>query len=232
MKQNNKHSKEKKSWNKEIRKKLLIIYLFIGAILVLVVSLRKALNNKEYGTANYEMDKMTVKNTTLYNDVNDEFINYTAADMYRDNVILDFSENEINKNSDLLNIALGIMDLYERRDYRSLYEYIDVTYLNDKGYYLYLEAFKQYQEGVVNDLKHYSLELRDCTTESNNTYIISGNYLELLILPNGERGYRETNQEFNFTIMLKEDGTYSYLPFKESDLFVVNDFGVTLLNFN
>lgn len=228
----NKHSKEKKSWNKEIRKKILILYLFIGAILVLVAFLRKALSNKEYGTANYEMDKMTVKDTTLYNDVNDEFINYTAADMFRDNVILDFSEKDINKNSDILDIALEIIDLYERRDYRSLYEYIDVTYLNDKGYYLYLETFKQYQEGVVNDMKHYSLELRDCTAESNNTYIISGSYLELLILANGERGYRETDQEFNFTIMLKEDGTYRYLPFKESDLFVVSDFGVTLVNFN
>lgn len=232
MGKSNIQSKEQRHRYKNIRKKLLFLYLFIGALLVLIVSLRKALDNKEYGTANYVMDKMADKNSTLYNEADDKSINYTAADMYNDNVKLDFSEKDINKNGDIGEIILEIMKLFEQRDYTTLYERIDLNYLNNKGYYLYIDTFEQYQESVVNDLEYYSLELKGCIAEPNNTYSISGTYLELITLPNGERGYRETEQEFHFTIILKDDGSYSFLPFKESSLFIESDFGVTRLNFN
>lgn len=224
-------NKKEMQWSKlkKIRKYCIIVYFVVGGILILVAGFKKALNNDEYGTANHLMDRMPSNSSKLYDEL--ELKDYTAAQMLHDGVPLNY-ETETNKLGMIGDIALALKTLYEERDYTSLFAYVDTAYLNDKGYYLYLDTFKQHHDGIVKDMNEYSLEIKDCIFDSSRNYIIKGTYLEIVKLPNGERGYRETDQEFKYTINLKEDGGFSYLPFDETDLFVVSDYGVTRLNFN
>lgn len=223
---------KKRTKTKDTKKLLLIIYLLIGTIIVLTAALKKALNNREYGTANYTMDRMSGNDSGLYNEFDYEIMDYTAAEMQRDGVNLDFSATETNKFGELGDIVLLLKKLYEQRDYASLYSYVDIAYLNSKGYYIYPDTYEKYHEGIVGNLKQYSLELDGYSTIAKNRYIVNGSYTEIITLPNGERGYSETDQAFSFTILLQEEGTFTYLPFNESDLFTVSDYGITRLQLN